>query len=88
MIQLVVPVHWRENLNMRFIPWFPWRTQMAKRGRKVGWRSQPERNEKIVKRYVAGASAAELAELFGLSKERVCQICRDAGVIRKRGRPW
>jgi hypothetical protein len=61
---------------------------MAKRGRKVGWRSRPERNEKIVERYVAGASAAELAEAFGLSKERICQICRDAGVIRKRGRPW
>ena len=61
---------------------------MAKRGRKIGWRSQPERNKKIVKRYQAGASAAELGELFGLSKERICQICREAGVIRKRGRPW
>jgi hypothetical protein len=95
-IQLVAHVHLRENLMMRYPPW-PWhdglwarrrRELMAKRGRKVGWRSKPERNAKIVKRYERGATAAELAELFGLSKERICQICREAGVIRKRGRPW
>jgi len=58
------------------------------RGRQVGWRSDPVRNAKIVKRYEAGETARELAAEFGLSRERICQICRDAGVIRKRGRPW
>jgi len=44
------------------------------------------RDSEILRRYVAGASARELGLEYGISKERVCQICRAAGVIRRRGR--
>lgn len=63
-------------------------SKTVKRGRKAGWRNAPERNAAIVKRYAKNISARELSKEFGLSKERICQICREAGVIRKRGRPW
>jgi len=38
----------------------------------------------IVEEYSAGATSTELAVKYDVTKERVCQICRAAGVIRSR----
>lgn len=39
----------------------------------------------IIESYKDGASSAELAEKYSVTKERICQICRAANVIRTRG---
>jgi len=38
----------------------------------------------IVEEYSAGATSTELAVKYDVTKERICQICRAAGVIRSR----
>jgi hypothetical protein len=55
-------------------------------GRKNTRRSNPKRDAEIIGLYELGETCAELAEAYGLSKERVAQICRRAGVIRRPGK--
>ena len=42
--------------------------------------------EQIVVEYQAGASSTELSERYDVSKERICQVCRAAGVLVDRRR--
>jgi acyl CoA:acetate/3-ketoacid CoA transferase len=47
-----------------------------------------ERNEEIVRLYTAGHVPQYLGDLYGISKERVRQILRQAGVaLRRSGNP-
>lgn len=43
-----------------------------------------ENRANIVTEYSAGATSTELAVKYDVTKERICQICRAAGVIRSR----
>lgn len=45
-----------------------------------------DNRQKIVEEYAAGATSTELATKYDVTKERICQICRAAGVIRSRKR--
>lgn len=56
------------------------------RNRKPYSRRNAERDAEIAGLYALGETCAELAEAYGLSVERVAQICRRAGVIRGRGK--
>lgn len=42
--------------------------------------------QQIVESYKEGATSTELAAKYDVTKERICQICRAAGVIRSRRR--
>lgn len=46
-----------------------------------------EDRQKIIAEYSAGATSTDLAAKYDVTKERICQICRAAGVIRTRKRP-
>ena len=45
-------------------------------------KSKKERNDEICARYKAGATLEACAEAFGISKERVRQVLRRAGVFK------
>ena len=56
------------------------------RAREIGYKLSEDDRTSIIARYKKGATAFALAEKHGVSKERICQICREAGVIRRPGR--
>jgi len=43
------------------------------------------RNKRIIASYMAGANIYQVADQFGISKSRVSQIVRRAGVSRRQG---
>lgn len=42
-----------------------------------------ERNKELIKRYAAGERTKVLVKEYGLSRERICQLLREAGVPRR-----
>jgi transposase-like protein len=66
---------------------------MRPRGRRKGmkdrgprFRRNADRDKEIIGLYKLGETCRDIAEAYGISTERVAQICRKAGVIRPRGK--
>lgn len=62
--------------------------QLRPKGRPVGAthviKLTMQHRQQIVEEYAAGATSTQLADKYDVTKERICQICRAAGVIRPR----
>jgi uncharacterized protein (DUF433 family) len=51
-----------------------------------GYKISKKDRRLIIARYMRGEIAEDIAVDYDVSKEQICVICRDAGVIRKPGR--
>jgi DNA-binding CsgD family transcriptional regulator len=54
----------------------------TKKGIRGGYMRKPFRNNQIVKLVKSGKKIVEMSELFGVTKQRIQQICKEAGISK------